>query len=86
MVDVKKGQKIWIELSALEDMKREEQEMIWKIYNGKLLIDRFEATNIIIKEDCFVNRQKVELTKKLLELELLDTHTLNNQAYNGGGF
>lgn len=86
MIDIKKGQKIWIELSALEDMKRADQEMIWKIYSGKLLIDKFEATNIIIAEDYFVNRQKVELTKKLLELGLLDTHTLNNQACNGGGF
>ena len=42
MIDVKKGQKIWIELEAAEDMKVETQRDLWEIYRGRTTIDNLE--------------------------------------------
>ena len=86
MVDVVKGQKIWIELEATEDMKVETQRNVWELYSGKLKIDNFETTSIIWNKDYFSNNNKEELTKKLLDLNLLDTNMLTNIVCNGGGF
>jgi hypothetical protein len=85
MINIKKGDKIWIELEAKEDMKRDDQEMLWKIYGGKIKIDSFETASIIWNDNYFRNAIKEELTKKLLELKLLDVNLLNNMALNGGG-
>jgi len=86
VIDVKKGQKIWIELEATKEMKRDDQEMLWKIYGGKLKIDSFETTTIIWNNEYFKNEIKEELTNKLLELGLLDTNLLTDIVCNGGGF
>ena len=86
MVDVVKGQKIWIELEATKDMCRDDQIDMWKIYGGKTKIDSFETTSIIWNKDYFSNNTKEELTKKLLDLNLLDTNMLTNIVCNDGGF
>ncbi len=85
MVDVKKGQKIWIEIEATEDMKVETQKDLWAIYGGKTVIDKYETTSIIWNNDYFKEQVKSELTKKLLDLGLLDSNMLNDIAYNMGG-
>ena len=86
MIDIVKGQKIWIELEATKDMKQEDQSDMWKIYGGKTKIDSFKTTSIIWNKDYFSGETKEELTKKLLELNLLDTNMLTNIVCNNGGF
>jgi len=87
MIDVIKGQKIWVELTAKEDMLGNEQKRnIWELYSGKLVLDKFETTSIIFNEAHFNEKVKKDLTEKLLELKLLDTNLLSNIVLNSGGF
>lgn len=85
---IKKGQSIWLELKATEDVDLMECEDLCKIHFEDGGIDKLTSEQILLKSDV-LTIAKEELAEKftavLLENDLLDRRYLVDKYCNGGG-